>query len=154
MNECKVNNSVKIRNAIIGDLSQILKISETSGRFRMSEWTDKIDEEEIRFWISDARSIVLVAEFDQKIVGYACGVAMSPRWFYFDAFLVIPEFQNMGVGKKMYLHLQNKCKAQGIHVIQGLVKDGKGNSLNYWLDLGYEEGAKCIWVEDWIDEED
>ena len=119
----------------------------------MSEYTNEIDEEEIIYWINDSRSIVLVAEIDKKVVGYAYGVIISPRWFFFDAFLVVPEYQNMGIGKKMYQYLRNKCKAQGIHVIQGLVKDSKNNSLNYWLNLGYEEGARCIWVEDWLDED-
>ena len=59
----------------------------------------------------------------------------------------------MGIGKRMYQCLRNKCKAQGLHFIQGLVKDSKSSSLKYWLNLGYEEGAKCIWVEDWLDEE-
>ncbi len=153
MNKHKINNSAKIRKAILEDLPQILKRSKTSDRFRMSEYTNEIDEEEIIYWINDSRSIVLVAEIDKKVVGYAYGVIISPRWFFFDAFLVVPEYQNMGIGKKMYQYLRNKCKAQGIHVIQGLVKDSKNNSLNYWLNLGYEEGARCIWVEDWLDED-
>ena len=153
MNKHNINDPVKIRKAILEDLPQILKSSKTSDRFRMSEYTNEVDEEEIRYWISDSRSIVLVAEIDKIIVGYAYGVTISPRWFFFDAFLVIPEFQNMGIGKKMYRYLRNKCKAQGLHFIQGLVKDSKNNSLNYWLNLGYEEGAKCIWVEDWLDED-
>lgn len=153
MNKHIINNSIKIRKAILEDLPQILKRSKISDRFRMSKYTNEIDEEEIKYWINDSKSIVLVAEIDKKVVGYACGVMISPRWFFFDAFLVVPEFQNMGVGKKMYQYLRNKCKAQGLHVIQGLVKDSKNNSLNYWLNLGYEEGSKCIWVEDWLDED-
>ena len=53
----------------------------------------------------------------------------------------------------MYSYLRKECKSKGVHFIQGLVKDTKNNSLNYWLNLGYEEGAKCIWVEDWLDED-
>ena len=153
MNNHKINKSVKIRKAILEDLPQILKSSKRSDRFRMSQNTNEIDEEEIIYWINDSRAIVLVAEIDKKVVGYAYGVIMSPRWLFFDAFLVVPEFHNMGIGKKMYQYLRNKCKTQGLHVIQGLVKDSKNNSLNYWLNLGYEEGAKCIWVEDWLDED-
>ena len=142
-----------IREATSEDVPQILMSSKTSNRFRMSEFTKEIDEEEIKYWINDSRSIVLVVEIDKKVVGYAYGVIISPKWFFFDAFLVIPEFQNMGIGKKMYQYLRNNCKAKGLHFIQGLVKDSENNSLNYWLNLGYEEGAKCIWVEDWLVED-
>ena len=142
-----------IREATPEDIHQILKSSKTSDRFRMSEYTNEIDEEEIRYWINDSRSIVLVAEINKKVVGYAYGVIISPRWFFFDALLIVPEFQNMGIGKRMYQYLRNKCKEQGLHFIQGLIKDCKNNSLNYWLNLGYEEGAKCIWVEDWLEED-
>ena len=48
MNNHKIDNSVKIRKAILEDLPQILKRSKTSDRFRMSEYTNEIDEEEIR----------------------------------------------------------------------------------------------------------
>ena len=144
---------MQIREANPEDIPQIIKSSKTSDRFQMSEYTNEIDEEEIRHWINDSRSIVLVAEIDRKIVGYTYGVRVSPRWFCFDALLVVPDFQNMGIGKSMYQYLRNKCKRQGLHFIQGLVKDSKNSSLDYWLKLGFEEGAKCIWVEDWLVED-
>lgn len=142
-----------VREATLEDIPQILKSSKTSDRFRMSEYTNEIDEEEIRYWINDSRSIVLVAENDEKIVGYAYGVIISPKWFFFDAFLVVPEYQNRGIGKRMYKFLRDKCKTKGLQFIQGVVKDSNDNSLNFWLNMGYDKGAKCIWVEDWLDEE-
>ena len=72
-----------IREANPTDIPQILKSSKTSDRFRMSEYTNEINEEEIRYWINDSRSIVLVAEIDKKVVGFAYGVIISPRWFFF-----------------------------------------------------------------------
>jgi hypothetical protein len=33
------------------------------------------------------------------------------------------------------------------------VKTGKGNSLRYWTRQGFEEGNRCTWVEDWLDDE-
>jgi len=66
-----------IREATPEDIPQILKNSKTSDRFRMSEHTNEIDEEEIRYWINDSRSIVLVAEIDRKVIGYAYGIIMA-----------------------------------------------------------------------------
>jgi hypothetical protein len=50
----------------------------------------------------------------------------------------------------MYTFLRTLCKEKGIQLIHGLVKSKGNNSLKYWLQLGYEEGEKCIWVEDWL----
>lgn len=144
-------NSVKIRIAIPENLHQILKCSKTSDRFRISDYSNGFDEDDIRFWITDSRAIVIVAAVDSKIVGFAYGVIISPKWFYFDAFLIIPEFQNMGVGAKMYKYLRDICKEKGIKLIQGLVKKTKNGALDFWIKQGYTKGSDLIWVEDRLD---
>ncbi len=151
MNKHKINNSVKIRKAILEDLPQILKCSKTSDRFIISEYSNGFDEDDIRFWITDSRAIVIVATIDSKLIGFAYGVIVSPKWFYFDAFLIIPKFQNIGVGGKMYKYLRDICKEKGIKLIQGLVKNSKNSALGFWIKQGYTKGSDLIWVEDRLD---
>lgn len=153
MNDIQDKRLIKIRKAVLEDIPQILECSKTTNRFRMSVYTNSIDSDEINFWIRDSRTIVLVVVIAKRIIGYAYGFIISPKWFFFDEFLIIPEYQNKGIGKMLYKHLRNDCISKGLHLIQGLVKDTKESSLKYWLDLGYEKGKKCIWVEDWLDEE-
>lgn len=144
---------VVIRAATVEDVPQIVLNSKTADRFRMSEFIHEVDEEELHFWVSDPRSIVIVSTLASKLIGYAYGFIISPKWFFFDAFLVIPEFQNKGIGKKMYGYLRKECKRRGLQLIQGLVKETDNSSLNYWIARGFEDGCKCIWVEDWLDED-
>lgn len=151
MNKKEIFRSVKIRQAIPEDLPQILKCSKTSDRFVISEYSNGFDEDDIRFWITDSRAIVIVATFESKIIGFAYGFIVSPKWFYFDAFLIIPEFQNIGIGSKMYKHLRDLCNAKGIELIQGLVKNSDDSALGFWIKQGYTRGSDLIWVEDRLD---
>ena len=132
------------------DIPHILALSKTTDRFDISECENEIDHDELSYWISDPRSIVIVAVLGSKIVGYAYGVCVSKKWFFFDEFLVAPEISGYGIGEKMYSYLRNACMAKNIELIQGLVIDGDEGMLKYWIDKGFKPGKKCIWVEDWL----
>lgn len=147
------NEEIVIREATSEDVRQIISSSRGTSRFRMSEFTNEVDEEEVRFWISDVRSIVIVATHDSGLLGYAYGFCLSPKWFFFDVFLVVPRARKSGIGKEMYAYLREACRMRGIELIQGLVKDGDPEALDYWIDSGFEQGSKCIWVEDRLDED-
>jgi len=143
---------IVIREATVEDVPRMVDCSRLTDRLEMSRFTRDIDEDELRFWISDPRAIVIVAVHELELLGYAVGFCVSPTWFFFDAFVVVPDMRKRGLGRKMYAHLRRKCQSRGIELIQGLVKDGHPETLNYWKKLGFEEGHKCIWVEDWLDE--
>lgn len=147
------NEEIVIREATSEDIPQIISSSRTTNRFRMSKFTNEVDEEELRFWISDPRAIVIVAMLDSELIGYAYGFCLSSKWFFFDAFLVVPRDRRSGIGKEMYAYLREACRMRGIELIQGLVKEGDPETLDYWIDSGFEQGSKCIWVEDWLDED-
>jgi GNAT superfamily N-acetyltransferase len=155
--QCKViewaNEEIVIREATSEEIPQIISSSRTTNRFRMSEFTNEVDEEELRFWISDHRTIVIVAMLDTELIGYAYGFCLSPKWFFFDAFLIVPKARRSGIAKEMYAHLREACRVRGLELIQGLVKEGDPERLNYWINRGFEQGYKCVWVEDWLDED-
>lgn len=146
----KRDKTVVIREATEEDISQIVSISQTTNSFRMSKFTDEIDEEELRFWISDPRSIVIVTVFDSILLGYAYGFCLSPKWFFFDAFLVASQVRRTGIGKKMYAYLRETCRLRGLQLIQGLIKKSEPKALKYWTARGFHRGSKCVWVEDWL----
>jgi len=144
---------VIFREAVIEDVPQIMAISKNIDSFRMSEFTSGVDKKELAFWISSQNAIVVTANIESELIGYGYGFCLSPKWFLFDAFTVISAFRGMGIGRKMYAFLRDECQSKGFDLIQGLVKDKQASSLNYWTKLGFEEGSKCIWVEDWLDED-
>lgn len=57
-----ITRRILFRFAISSDVKGILNLSKTTDRFRISEETDKLDVDELLYWIDDPRSIVLVAE--------------------------------------------------------------------------------------------
>ncbi len=145
---------VLVRSATQNDLHEIVALSRTTDRFRVSPYTGfEVDRGELAFWIDDDRSIVLVATEAGRVIGYAYGVCVSPRWFFFDGFVVAPDVREMGVGKTLYADLVERCRERGLQLIQGLVKASDDSSLEYWVERGFEPGTCCTWVEHWIDEE-
>jgi GNAT superfamily N-acetyltransferase len=145
------NESIIIRKAAKRDIPQIIAISRTTENFKMSRWTDKFSREELSFWIKDNRSLVLVTVHGLKILGYAYGFFLSPKWFYLDEFVLLPKFRGIGIAEKMYSYLREKCKLRGIQLVQGLVRQGKLRVLNSLAANGLlNKGCKCIWVEDWL----
>jgi len=146
---------VLFRPAREEDAKELLALSGTTDRFHISDDTDAPDLDELLFWMNDPRSIVLVAEEISAargaILAYAYGTCISPKWFAFEGFMVTPRLQRHGLGKAMYSYLRDRCSELGIDLIQGLVIDGDDNSLRYWLERGFEEGKRCVWVEDWLD---
>ncbi len=149
------STEVLLRRANATDVNLIVLLSRATDRFSLSEETNEPDAEEMLFWIKDPRSIVLVADqlcpVKRPVVGYAYGTCVSPKWFAFEAFQVTENLQRCGIGKAMYSLLRQLCAEIGVSLIQGLVIDGPGNSLPYWIERGFEEGKKCIWVEDWLE---
>lgn len=146
----QIDESLTIRKATERDIPQIIAISQTTNSFKMSNLINEIDEQELRFWISDKRSVVLVSVFNSVLLGYAYGFCISPKWFFFDELVVSPRVRGIGVGKKMYAYLREKCQKRGLQLIQGLVKESKIKTLKYWTVRGFHKGSKCIWVEDWL----
>ena len=144
---------VLLRPAHEDDIAQIVDINKTTDRFQMSTYTKGASTEELQYWIGDPRSIFIVAIVDQKVLGYAHGVCFSPKWFFFDAIVIEPSSRRCGLGNHIYETLRKECKELGIELIQGLVKDDHDRALNYWTAHGFEVGCRCIWVEDWLDDE-
>ena len=141
-----------IRYARKDDVAEIRSLYKTTDKFNVSPYAD-IDSEELYFWVSDERSIVLVSTIKNGVVGFAYGVCVSPKWFFFDSFLISPKYRRLGIGKILYSRLTEICHFLGIELIQGIVKQGNDSSLDYWLQRGFDEGDSCIWVEHWINEE-
>jgi GNAT superfamily N-acetyltransferase len=144
------NKELVIREATLEDVGEIISSSRAASSHALSQSTNEVDEEEIQFWISDLRSLVIVGCLDSRLVAYAYGFCVSPKWFFFDALVVVARARGRGIGKHMYAYLREACRMRRVDLIQGLVKDGDPERLAYWLDRGFGQGSKCIWVEDWV----
>lgn len=137
--------------ATVDQLDEIVALSRTTPKFEVSRYTgSELDYDELAFWIEDDRSIVLVACVSNVVTGYANGVIISPKWFFFDGFLIAQEKRGYGLGQELYAYLVDICRARGVQFIQGLVTKGRDSSLEYWLRQDFEAGKVCTWVEHWI----
>ena len=144
---------ILVRPANKDDVEQIAKLNRTTDRFQMSTYTKVASPEELQYWVIDPRSIFIVASVAKNVIGYAHGVCVSPKWFFFDAIVIDPSSQRCGLGNHLYETLRKECRKLGIELIQGLVKDDHDRALEYWIARGFEVGCNCIWVEDWVEDE-
>ena len=148
----KLKCFLTIRKASINDATYIMNCVQNDEKLQMSAYTKELDRTELEFWINDLRSIVLVGCISSKIIAYAIGFILSPKWFFFDTIFISPPYRKIGIGREMYYTLREILREQKIELIQGLVRDGENNSLKYWEKHEFDIGNKCFWVEDWIDD--
>ena len=66
----KREHNVKIRNATLKDFDNIYKIGNETKEFQVSSTEPFIDKDELEYVIQSPKSVILVAEENNKIVGF------------------------------------------------------------------------------------
>jgi ribosomal protein S18 acetylase RimI-like enzyme len=132
----------RIRNMVPADLDRIVEIDiKVLGKQRSEYWEMKLDLVEKRAQIS-----ALVAELDQKVIGFIIGGAS--RWEYgmpenigwIDTIGVDPAYQRMGVAKTLFAEIINNLKKLGVDTVITFVTRRDPTLLNYFNSLGFQKG--------------
>lgn len=85
---------VNIRKATIEDMTFIMFCAEKEG------WNPGIEDGKV-FYETDPNGFY-IAEVDEKRVGCVSGVAYDDRYGFLGLYIVIPEYRNRGIGKKLF----------------------------------------------------
>ena len=144
-----------IRNATEADVSAILAIYapyvvNTTVSY---EYTVPTAEEFLqRFRDITARFPWLVWEQDNKILGYAYATLPYARaaygWCAEPSVYLLPEARGRGIGRDLYLVLEECLKCQGYQVLYALVASENTASFLFHEKMGYSLRARfpdCAW---------
>jgi ribosomal protein S18 acetylase RimI-like enzyme len=141
---------ITIRRARLNDINSIYALAIRTKEFVASNKTRHFERDELKEWIRMRNAIVLVAETDNRIVGFLFGMIISKHWLMFDSITVIPSFRGKGIAKTLLKQLYSILQQRGVDYIQGLVNVTKRETRNFWKYQGFSEGKNFIWVEKYL----
>ena len=134
-----------IRDAESNDLDEITNIYNwailnTTATF--DNIPKSIDEQ--KSWFNDHgnKNPIIIAELDEKIVGWASLSKWSDRCAYSDtaeiSLYVKNGFIGRGIGKKIMEHIIKKGESVGLHVLIARITEGNKNSIHLHESFGFE----------------
>ena len=94
-----------------------------------------------------ANKKILVADLNGKIVGYAYGdfsketstrsyAKANDKLFELEEMYVLPEFRNLGVGQKLFKHIEMYAKHNGAKTLRlNAVSKNYKSLLNFYIDI-------------------
>lgn len=87
-----------------------------------------------------------IAKADEKIVGFLLGISLifeQGTSLFVDAICVLPEFQNKGIGTKLWKEMEEYAKEKKHNAIR-LQTNPNWDSFSWYKKMGYEESG---WIE-------
>jgi len=133
-----------IRKARIEDLDAITHIYNEAilNTVTTFDTEPKTKEEQTEWFINhNSKYPVLVAEFRNKVVGWASLTRWSDRCAYSDtaecSLYIEQDYQGKGFGKALLTTLLQEAEKRGFHVIIARITEGNDMSLNLCKSLGF-----------------
>lgn len=113
---------------------------------RMFTWNDEFDwnAQDVANSVSKFTALRLMVESGGRVVGYGrtCQYSPNPRNSYPTEILVWPEFQRMGVARKLLETLESHVRAEGGECMTGVVHERNPGSLQAMQRCGFEPKTK------------
>ncbi len=112
------------------------------------ERTTTVEEqrERIRTILASANKTIIVAEVEGKLVGYIAGIGGDYRRNWKTVHIVIgvlQEYSGQGIGKRLFLALEEWSVRQGIHRLELNVMTHNQRGISLYQRMGYQvEGVK------------
>ncbi|GEM_PF-6654956 len=98
--------------------------------------------EKMKEALRDPNKIILIAEAEDKTVGFLYAFRTSPEELYINDIYVLQKYRRKGIGSKLVKELEKKAKEIGIKRIRAHVYEG---SKEFFARLGYRlTGNKAI----------
>ena len=121
---------MKIRKATLKDLVSIQKIE---GRIFNNPWSNKSIRNELK---RDRNSLNLVAEMDQKIIGYFFAHLLDNEIHILNIAIDVT-YQHQGYGKQFFKEIIENYLQYGDVYLE--VKQSNFPAINLYLNFGFEE---------------
>ncbi|MBN1119301.1 MAG: GNAT family N-acetyltransferase [Bacteroidales bacterium] len=110
--------------------------------YRKNEWSSADKPVELIKALENSHALISAWDGD-KLVGLANSISDGYLVVYYPHLLVLPEYQGLGIGKKIMNKFQEKYS--GFHQ-QILVADSK--AIEFYTKCGFEKAGNCLpmWI--------
>ena len=139
-------NILTLRSARIKDLDTITEIyNEAITKTVATFDTEPKTYEEQKKWFDDheSKNLILVAELNGVIVGWASLSKWSDRCAYSDtaeiSLYVRDEYQGKGIGRRLIAAIMKEGEKTGLHTIIARITEGNESSLHLHRSVGFTD---------------
>jgi len=141
------NNNLKIRLLEEKDLSQLSKVyAKTFNKAYPDEnWEDKSARDFLDYWYKTQPDLFFVASINDIAIGGVVGI-IKPWWnglsFSDGELFVDPDFQNQGIGKKLFKEVIKKAQEKyNVSGVQGITNGRKEFPLVWYEKIGLKKSG-------------
>ncbi len=153
-------SQVVIRQATRKDVGGILPLwndmmdyhAALDARFRPAPDGEEHWAKVLRSWLRDGDCCVLVADAEERLVGYIVGlmrenppVLLPPAYGLVSDICVAPAWRQQGIGRRLFEALKGWFKEKGLSEIQLNVAHGNHVSQAFWRAVGCEDYMDRLW---------
>ena len=136
-------SNLVIRKFRIEDYDALIKLWNDAGLSHKPKGRDRRDK--IEQELKRGNAIFLVAELDGKLVGSVFGTH-DGRKGWINRLAVAPEFQRMGIAKKLIEEAEKRIYKLGIEIIACLIEDWNVKSMKVFEKSGYTKHPNILYL--------
>lgn len=140
---------VEIRNMKLQDIEEVHAYGTAERRFAVSGSTQVFwTPEQLRDWLVAGQDVLLVAEHEERVVGYALSQYHGPTGkATFENLYVVPEQRKTGLGKQLTQALIVQLKERGAKYICALVEPDNAGIIRTLQSQGFQKGKNYVWMD-------
>lgn len=138
----------KIRRMEKRDLERVYELGSREERFRVgAEETGFWTREQLFNWVGSENDVLLVAENEGRIVGYALSQYHAPtRKATFENLHVDLSYRKSGIGKLLTAELVRSLKEKGAYICT-LVEPDNEAIIKVLEENGFRKGKQTMWMD-------
>lgn len=145
---------LKIRRAQPRDVDNIFNLgsgfkdSLKASKIRGEHFHEK--SEFLEYIKNPKKNVLLVAEVDNKFVGFVCAELIDKEWCVLDNIAVDKKYQGRGIGTKLLDELYSILRKKKIFYIQLLAEKNHKKIQKFWKSKGFKEGKTFVWFDKYV----
>ena len=146
-----MSKEITVRLADRKDVNAIYGLGVKASGFAVSKKIKFYEKKEIKQWIQGRKNnIVLIAETNSKIVGFAYVKIMSWHWAMVDNFYVLPAYRRKGIGSLIEKSLESELRKKGISYVSRLVKPSHKTSMKFLEKRNFKKESNYAWFDKFL----
>lgn len=132
-----------------GDVNEVYLLGSQENRFDVSSRTCGFwSIEQLTAWVENDNDVLLVAEEEGRVAGYALSQYHAPtKKAVFENLQVTKEFSNRGIGRDLTLELIRGLSKKGAKYICGVFKEDNKAIQSVLEKNGFEVGKRMRWID-------
>jgi len=144
-----MKSKLLIRFAEETDVEDIVNLSALHAAYEKSDYniTGKVDRIAADFFGTNPPLFCLIAEVDQKPIGYATYMKQYATWdvefyVYMDCLFVEEGYRGQGIGEKLVLKIKEEGLKLGCNLIQWQTPDFNTRAIKFYNRIGATSKSK------------